>query len=69
MKPDHMGFWHEDGCDVDHGTLGSVCNQKAEVARLRRIEEAARNLVRQKGRYNTEQAYNRLTEVLNEGLD
>ncbi len=37
---------------------------ETEVARLRAIEAAARNLVAQKGRYHTEVAYKRLVEVL-----
>jgi hypothetical protein len=35
-----------------------------EIKRLRRIEKAAQNLVQQKGRYNTEQAYNALVGTL-----
>ncbi len=35
-----------------------------EIARLRDIEAAARNLVAQKGRHNTEQAYQRLAALL-----
>jgi hypothetical protein len=37
---------------------------ESEVARLRAIEAAARNLVAQKGRHHTELAYQRLVEVL-----
>lgn len=35
-----------------------------EVERLRRIELAARNLVAQRGRHNTEIAYSRLVDAL-----
>ncbi len=35
-----------------------------EIERLREIESAAKNLVAQKGRHNTQIAYERLVEVL-----
>lgn len=35
-----------------------------EIERLREIESAARNLVDQKGRHHTEQAYGRLTALV-----
>lgn len=35
-----------------------------ELARLQEIEAAARNLVAQKGRHHTEQAYQRLAALL-----
>lgn len=37
---------------------------RAEVKRLQSIEAAARNLVKVKGRYHTEQAYKALSELL-----
>ena len=36
----------------------------AEIERLQKIESAARNLVAQKGRHNTEIAYKKLVEAL-----
>lgn len=36
----------------------------AELRRLHAIEEAARNLVKVKGRFHTEQAFNKLKELL-----
>ena len=36
----------------------------AELRRLHAIEEAARYLVKVKGRYHTEQAFNKLKELL-----
>lgn len=36
----------------------------AELRRLSAIEEAAKNLVKVKGRYHTEQAFNQLKELL-----
>ena len=36
----------------------------AEIERLTKIEDAARNLVAQKGRHHTEIAYKKLEEVL-----
>lgn len=36
----------------------------AELRRLHAIEEAAKNLVKVKGYYNTEQAFNKLKELL-----
>ena len=36
----------------------------AELRRLHAIEEAAKNLVKVKGRYHTEQAFNKLKELL-----
>lgn len=35
-----------------------------ELRRLHAIEEAAKNLVKVKGRYHTEQAFNKLKELL-----
>lgn len=36
----------------------------AELRRLSAIEEAAKNLVKVRGRYHTEQAFNQLKELL-----
>lgn len=36
----------------------------AELRRLSAIEESAKNLVKVKGRYHTEQAFNQLKELL-----
>lgn len=36
----------------------------AELRRLHAIEEAAKNLVKVKGRFHTEQAFNKLKELL-----
>jgi hypothetical protein len=38
--------------------------QEPELRRLHAIEEAAKNLVKVKGRYHTEQAFNKLKEML-----
>lgn len=37
---------------------------EAELRRLSAIEEAAKNLVKVKGRFHTEQAFNQLKELL-----
>ena len=36
----------------------------AELRRLHAIEDAAKNLVKVKGRYHTEQAFNKLKELM-----
>lgn len=36
----------------------------SEITRLTKIEQAALNLIAQKGRHNTEQAYRKLEEAL-----
>ncbi len=41
-----------------------VLEAPAELRRLHAIEEAARNLVKVKGRFHTEQAFNKLKELL-----
>jgi hypothetical protein len=41
-----------------------VCDLQAEVERLRAIEGAAKYLVMVKGRYHTEQAFNKLKELV-----
>ena len=53
----------ECACDADW-TPQIVYDQQVEIARLRKIEAAARNLLAVKGRHHTEQAYKRLDEVL-----
>lgn len=40
------------------------CTTSSEMKRLRKIEEAARNLVKQKGRHHTQQAYEWLAELV-----
>lgn len=42
----------------------SLTKATAEILRLRKIEAAARNLVAQKGRHHTEQAYQRLAALV-----
>ena len=39
---------------------------RVEIERLRKIESAARNLVAQKGRHHTEQAYEQLAALIND---
>ena len=52
-------------CLTDRNRLDLTCDEAAaELRRLHAIEEAARNLVKVKGRYNTEQAFNKLKELL-----
>ena len=46
----HMLTWQANAC--------------TELRRLHAIEEAARNLVKVKGRFHTEQAFNKLKELL-----
>lgn len=49
---------------VDPSILGEAIDTLlAEVDRLRLIESAAANLIKQRGRYNTEIAYNRLAAL------
>lgn len=50
------GSLYQTGTEID-----PLCAEAAdEIDRLKAIEAAARNLVRVKGRYHTEQAYNAL---------
>jgi hypothetical protein len=52
-------------CHVTIETLNDkVVYLIAEVERLRAIEEAAKSLVKVKGRYHTEQAFNKLKELV-----
>jgi hypothetical protein len=52
-------------CHVTIETLNDkVVYLIAEVERLRAIEEAAKNLVKVKGRHHTEQAFNKLKELV-----
>ena len=58
---------HDPTRDCEHGRLKgwcSMCDLQEEVERLRAIEEAAKNLVKVKGRYHTEQAFNKLKELV-----
>lgn len=55
--------------EFDNGEWISATGQwreeaAAELRRLHVIEEAAKNLVKVKGRYHTEQAFNKLQELL-----
>jgi hypothetical protein len=59
MRPDYCPI----GGEPCQSMCAEPCSTK-EVNRLRRIEKAARNLVAQKGRHNTETAYHRLEEAL-----
>ena len=60
MRPDY--------CPIGNVPCQSLCNEPCttskELVRLRKIEAAAKNLVKQKGRHHTEQAYNRLAELV-----
>ena len=49
---------------VSTANPAAVLELIADVDRLRRIESAARNLIAQRGRHNTEIAYRRLAEVM-----
>jgi hypothetical protein len=58
---------HDPTRDCEHGRLKGkcdVCDLQAEVERLRAIEEVAKNLVKVKGRYHTEQAFNKLKKLV-----
>ena len=46
---------------VDQATAWEAA---AELRRLHEVEEAAKNLVKVKGRYHTEQAFNKLKELV-----
>ena len=57
-----------DYCPVGNVPCQSLCDEpcttSSEIARLRKIEAAAKNLVQQKGRHHTEQAYQRLAALV-----
>ena len=59
-----------DGCEICNPakaleyTKETIKDQQAEIERLRKIEEAAQNLLSVKGRHHTEQAYQRLEDAL-----
>jgi AmiR/NasT family two-component response regulator len=58
---------HDPTRDCEHGRLKGkcdVCDLQAEIERLRAIEGAAKYLVMVKGRYHTEQAFNKLKELV-----
>lgn len=44
--------------------LETIAGMTDEIERLRKIESAARNLVAQKGRHHTEQAYEQLAALI-----
>ena len=48
---------------LDLGRIDAT-GASAELRRLHAIEDAAKNLVKVKGRFHTEQAYNKLKELL-----
>lgn len=50
--------------EIDEALCLAIEADKRELERLRRIESAARNLIAQRGRHNTEIAYGRLVEAL-----
>ena len=50
-------YWPEDAID-------EVERLEDEIEHLRKIEEAAKNLLSVKGRHHTEQAYKRLEDAL-----
>lgn len=49
---------------IDEALVLAMEADKRELERLRKIESAARNLIAQRGRHNTEIAYVRLAEAL-----
>lgn len=52
---------------INHVDDIALMNEAAdEIARLRRIESAAQNLIAQRGRHNTEIAYRRLVGAVKE---
>lgn len=55
---ERLRYRHRGGQDADALLAAN------EIDRLRKIEAAARNLVAQKGRHHTEQAYQRLAALL-----
>lgn len=72
--------WHGDGRPDDHGEVDNRdvtwCQDKIYEhdieyvrcswrERAEAIESAARNLIKQKGRHNTQEAYKRLVEAVN----
>jgi hypothetical protein len=48
--------------ELEMWTLGEPAAE--ELRRLSAIEEAAKNLIKVKGRYHTEQAFNKLKELV-----
>lgn len=55
--PSCGGFCKKSGCERAN-------DPPDDLARLKEIEKAARNLIAQKGRHNTETAYKRLAALL-----
>lgn len=54
-----------DALEAGNCSLRTVMNPAAaELRRLHAIEEAAKNLVKVKGRFHTEQAFNQLKDLL-----
>lgn len=59
-KAERLAEYLDDLFDAD----GQPKQAAAELRRLSAIEEAAKNLVKVKGRFHTEQAFNKLKELL-----
>lgn len=63
-------LWRDDPLDVNQRYQRYIQASKRieddgrEIERLRKIEAAAKNLVAQKGRHHTQQAYERLAALL-----
>lgn len=55
---------HENADIGSQEVAAELRRQFEEIKRLHAIEEAAKNLVKVKGRYHTEQAFNKLKELV-----
>ena len=70
-KLQHFNEWrrghHDDTAQPDPREIGEAIDAAIEmIGRMERIESAAQNLVKMKGRHNTEIAYQRLVAALEE---
>lgn len=68
-KLQHFNDWrrghHDDTAQPDPREIGEAIDAAIEmIGRMERIESAAQNLVKMKGRHNTEIAYQRLVAAL-----
>ena len=68
-KLQHFNEWrrghHDDTAQPDPREIGEAIDAAVEmIGRMERIESAAQNLVKMKGRHNTEIAYQRLVAAL-----
>lgn len=68
-KLQHFNEWrrghHDDTAQPDPREIGEAIDAAIEmIGRMERIESAAQNLVKMKGRHNTEIAYQRLVAAL-----